>query len=43
MAATMAIENMYMSNDCLKVLIDVANGTKTHEELRQEIVKKYVR
>ena len=27
-AATMAIEDMYMSKDCLQVLIDVANGTK---------------
>ena len=41
-SATMAIEDMYMSKDCLQGLIDVANGTKTHEELRQEIVRKYV-
>lgn len=27
-AATMAIEDMYMSKDCLQGLIDVANGTK---------------
>ena len=27
-AATMAIEDMYMSKDCLQRLIDVANGTK---------------
>ena len=26
-AATMAIEDMYMSKDCLQGLIDVANGT----------------
>ena len=27
-AATMAIEDMYMSKDCLQELINVANGTK---------------
>ena len=27
-AATMVIEDMYMSKDCLQGLIDVANGTK---------------
>lgn len=27
-AATMAIEDMYMSKDCLQGLINVANGTK---------------
>ena len=27
-ATTMAIEDMYMSKDCLQGLIDVANGTK---------------
>lgn len=27
-AATIAIEDMYMSKDCLQGLIDVANGTK---------------
>ena len=35
-AATMAIEDMYMSKDCLQGLIDVANGTKqgVMEELK---------
>jgi hypothetical protein len=35
-AATMAIEDMYMSKDCLQGLIDVANGTKqgVTEELK---------
>ena len=40
-AATMAIENMYLSKSFVQELIKVANGEKTSEELRQEVIKKY--
>lgn len=39
--ATMAIEDMYLSKEFVEELIKVANGEKTSEELRQEIIKKY--
>lgn len=32
---------MYLDEEFLKELIKVANGEKTHEELRQEVIKKY--
>lgn len=41
--ATMAIENMYLSKEFVEELIKVSNGEKTSEELRQEVIKKYVR
>lgn len=42
-AATMAIENMSLNNGFVKELIKVANGEKTSEELRQEVIAKYAR
>ena len=41
--ATMAIENMYLSNDFIKELLKVSRGEKTTEELRQEVIKQYAR
>ena len=41
--ASLAIENMYVSQDFIKELIKVSNGEKTSEELRQEVIKKYAR
>ena len=40
--ATMAIENMYLNRDFISELIKVDKGEKTTEELRQEVLKKYV-
>ena len=40
--ATMAIENMYLNRDFISELIQVDKGEKTTEELRQEVLKKYV-
>jgi hypothetical protein len=42
-AATMAIENMPLSRSFINELIKVANGEKTSEELRQEMIKKHTR
>ncbi len=42
-AATMAIENMYLSKAFVEELVKVANGEKTSEELRQEVIHKYAR
>ena len=39
--ASMAIEEMYVSDEFMKELLKVSNGKKTTEELRQEIIKKY--
>ena len=41
--ATMAIENMYLKKDFVIELLKVANGEKTSEELRQEVIRKHVR
>lgn len=41
--ATMAIENMHLSKEFVNELIKVANGEKSSEELRQEVIKKYAR
>jgi predicted nucleic acid-binding protein len=41
--ASMAIEEMYFSEEFIKELLKVSNGEKTTEELRQEIIKKYAR
>ena len=41
--ATMAIEDMYLSKAFVEELIKVANGEKTSEELRQEVIRKYAR
>ena len=42
-AATMAIENMYLSKAFVEELVKVANGEKTSKELRQEVIHKYAR
>lgn len=42
-AATMAIENMHLSKAFVEELVKVANGEKTSEELRQEVIRKYAR
>jgi len=39
----MAIENMHLSKDFITELVKVANGEKTSEELRQEVIRKYAR
>lgn len=39
--ATMAVEGMYLSKDSIEELIKVAEGKKTSEELRQEVIRKY--
>lgn len=39
--ATMAIENMYLSETFVEKLVKVANGEKTSEQLRQEVIRKY--
>ena len=39
--ATMAIEDMYLSREFVEELIKVANGEKTSEQLRQEVISKY--
>lgn len=38
---TMAIENMYLSETFVEKLVKVANGEKTSEQLRQEVIRKY--
>ena len=42
-AATMAIENMRLSEEFTKELLKVSNGEKTSEELRQEVIRNYAR
>ena len=42
-AATMAIENMFLSEDFLNEIIKVKKGDKTFDELRQEVRKQYTR
>lgn len=39
--ATMAVENMHFSEEFVTELLKVANGEKTSEELRQEVIKRY--
>ncbi len=41
--SSMAIEEMYVSTEFVLELIKVANGEKSSEELRQEVIKKYAR
>lgn len=41
--ATMAIEDMYLSREFVDELAKVANGKRTSESLRQEVIKKYAR
>lgn len=40
-AATMAIENMFLSEDFLNEIIKVKKGEKMYDELRQEVRKQY--
>ena len=40
-AATMAIEDMYVSKEFIKKLLKVSNGEITSEELRKEVLKEY--
>ena len=40
--ATLAIENMYVSKEFVEELLKVSRGEKTTEELRQEVIRKYV-
>ena len=42
-AATMAIENMFLCEDFLNEIIKVKKGEKTYDELRQEVRKQYAR
>ena len=42
-AATMAVDGMYLSEEFVIELIKVAKGEKSSEELRQEVIKKYAR
>ena len=39
----MAIEEMYLSEDFIKKLIQVNQGTLTYEQLKQETLKEYAR
>ena len=41
--ASMAIEDMYFSEEFIKEMIKVSKGQKTLEELRQELLKEYAR
>ena len=40
-AATMAIEDMYVSKELIEKLLKVSNGEMTSEELRKEVLKEY--
>ena len=40
---TMALEGMYLDEEFINELIKVSKGEKTTEELRQEIIKKYIK
>ena len=42
-AATMAIENMFLSEEFLNEIVKVKKGEKTYDELRQEVRKQYAR
>lgn len=41
--ATMALENMYLSEDFVNELLKVSRGEKSSEQLRQEVLSEYVR
>ena len=41
--ATMAIEDMYLSREFVDELVKVANGKRTSESSRQEVIKKYAK
>lgn len=40
---SMAIENMYLDETFINEMIKVANGEKSSEELRQEVIAEYAR
>ena len=40
-AATMAIEDMYVSKEFIEKLLKVSNGEMKSEELRKEVLKEY--
>ncbi|MCF0135256.1 MAG: antitoxin VbhA family protein [Lachnospiraceae bacterium] len=42
-AATMAIEEMYFSQDFIDKMLKVATGEISSEEVRQELLQKYAR
>ena len=42
-AATMAIEDMYLSKEFILKMIEVAEGKRTSEELIKEVINKYAR
>ena len=41
--SSMAIEDMYFSNDFIEKMVKVANKELSSEELRQEVLKQYAR
>ena len=42
-AATMAIEDMYLPKEFLQQMIKVANGELSSESIREAVIKKYAR
>ena len=40
-AATMAIEDMYVSKEFIEKLLKVSKGEMTSEQLRKEVLKEY--
>ena len=40
-AATMAIEDMYVSKEFIEKLLKVSNREMTSEQLRKEVLKEY--
>lgn len=42
-AATMAISGMYADEEFIKELLKVANGERSSEDLRQEVIRKYMK
>lgn len=41
--SSMAIEDMYFSNDFIEKIFKIANGEISSEEVRQEVLKQYAR
>ena len=41
--SSMAVEDMYFSNDFIEKIVKVAKGELSSEELRQEVLKQYTR
>lgn len=42
-AATMAIENMFPSEEFIRELMKVSAGEKTYDELEREVIMQYAR